>query len=118
MIESGGFLRRLLGPLLKTGLPLLGSGTTTLIIPNDQLQNIKIVISLEHSGLLLNLVTEKVQNEVKEEKGRSLSMLLGTLGPSLLGNLLTGKGATATSKGRGIYRAGKCKGINRAGEGL
>ena len=47
-------------------------------------------------------------------------MLLGTLGTSLLGNLLTGKGAIATSQGRGIYRAGKGKGkgINRAGEGV
>ena len=47
-------------------------------------------------------------------------MLLGTLGASLLGNLLTGKGAIAKSQGRGIYRAGKGKGkgINRAGEGI
>ena len=45
-------------------------------------------------------------------------MLLGTLSASLLGNLLTGKGAIATSQGRGIYRAGKGKGINRAGEGI
>ena len=44
-------------------------------------------------------------------------MLLDTLGASLLGNLLTGKGAIATSQGRGIYRAGKGKGINRAGYG-
>ena len=47
-------------------------------------------------------------------------MLLGTLGASLLGNLLTGKGAIAKSQGRGIYREGKGKGkgINRAGEGV
>ena len=47
-------------------------------------------------------------------------MLLGTLGASLLGNLLTGKGVIATSQGRGMYRAGKGKGkgINRAGEGI
>ena len=42
-------------------------------------------------------------------------MLLGTLGASLLGKLLTGKGAIATSQGRGVYRAGKGKGIVRAG---
>ena len=42
-------------------------------------------------------------------------MLLGTLGASLLGNLLTGKGAIATSQGRGVYRAEKGKGIVRAG---
>ena len=70
---------------------------------------IKIIKSLEDSGLLLKGVTETVQNEVKEQKGGFLSMLLGTLGASLLGNLLTG---------RGIYRAGKGKGINRAGEGI
>ena len=75
---------------------------------------IKIIKSLEDSGLLLDQVTTvaclaTVQNEVEEQKGRFLSMLLGTLGASLLGNLLTGKG---------IYRAGKGKGINRAGEGI
>ena len=70
--------------------------------------NIKIVKSLEDSSLLLKGVTETVQNEVKEQKGEFLSMLLGTLGANLLGNLLTGKG---------IYRAGKGKGIVRAGYG-
>ena len=69
----------------------------------------KIVKSLEDSGSLLKGITETVQNEVKEQKGGFLSMLLGALGASLLGNLLTGKG---------IYRAGKGKGINRAGEGI
>ena len=70
---------------------------------------IKIVKYLEDSGLLLKGVTEIVQNEVKEQKGGFLSMLLGTLGTSLLGNILTG---------RGVNRAGKGHGINRAGEGL
>ena len=74
---------------------------------------IKIVKSLEDSGLLLKGVTETVQNEVKEQKGGFLSMLLGTLGASLLGNLLTGKGVN--KKGKGIHRAGE--GIVRAGEG-
>ena len=59
---------------------------------------INIVKSLEDSGLLLKGVTKTVQNEVREQKGGFLSMLFGTLGASLLGNLLTG---------RGIYRAGK-----------
>ena len=77
----------------------------------------KVVKSLEDSGLLLKGVTETVQNEVKEQKGGFLSMLLGTLDASLLGNLLTGKGAIATSQGRGVYRAGKGKGIVRAGYG-
>ena len=78
---------------------------------------INVVKSLEDSGLLSKRVSEKIQNEAKEQKGGFLSMLLGTLGASLLGNLLTGKGAIATSQGRGIYRAGKGKGINRAGYG-
>ena len=69
----------------------------------------KIIKYLEDSGLLLKGVTETVQNEVKEQKGGFLSMLLGTLRASLLGNLLNGKG---------IYRAGKGKGIVRAGEGI
>ena len=77
--------------------------------------SIKIVKSLEDSGLLLKGVSETVQNEAKEQKGGFLSTLLGTLGASLLRNLLTGKGAIATSQGRGINRAGK--GVLRAGYG-
>ena len=69
---------------------------------------IKIVKSLKDSDLLLKWVTETVQNEVQEQKGEFLSMLLGTLGASLLGNLLTGWG---------VNRAGKGRGINKAGEG-
>ena len=59
--------------------------------------------------LLKKRITETVQNQVKEQKGELLSMLLDTSGASLLGNLLTGKI---------IYRAGESKGINRAGEGI
>ena len=77
---------------------------------------IEIVKSVEDSGLLLKGVTKTFQNEVKEQKGGFLSVLLGTLGAGLLGNFLTGKGAIASSQGPGIYRAGKGKGINRAGE--
>ena len=148
MIQSGGFLGKLLGPLLKTRLPLmkivitplaksvliplgltaaasaadagihkkvLGSdNNTTLIISNKDMDDlIKIVKSLEDSGLLLKGITESVQNEIKEQKGGFLSMLLRTLGASLLGNLLTGKGVN--SKGKGIRRAGE--GIVREGEG-
>ena len=76
---------------------ILGSGhnnnMTTLIISNNEIEDIiKIVKSLEDSGLLLKGVTETVQNEVKEQKGGFLSMYLGTLGASLLGNILAGKG--------------------------
>ena len=77
----------------------------TLIISNDEMGDfIKIVKSLEDSGLLLKGVTETVQNEVKEQKGRFLSMLLGTLGASLLGNFLTGRGINRA--GEGVLRAG------------
>ena len=70
---------------------ILGSGNTTLIISNDEIHdNIKIIKSLENSGLLIEGVTKTVQNEVREQKGGFLSILLGTLGASLLGNLLTG----------------------------
>ena len=148
MIQSGGFLGKLLGPLLKTGLPLiknvitplaksvlillgltaaasaadagihkkiLGSGGhTTLIISNKDMEDlIKIVKSLEDFGLLLRVVTESVRTEIKEQKGGFLSMLLGTLGASLLGNLLSGIGIN--KNGKGIHRAGE--GIIRAGEG-
>ena len=74
---------------------------------------IKIIKFLEDSRLLLKGVTESVQNEVKEQKGGFLSMLLGALGASLLGNLLTGK--RVNKKGKGIHRAGER--IVRAGEG-
>ena len=80
------------------------------------MEDIVIIIkSLEHSGLLLKGVTETVQNEVKEQKGGFLSILLGTLSASLLGNLLTGKGIYIAGKGKGIVRAGE--GIVRAGYG-
>ena len=126
-MQKGGFLR-FLAPLLKSGLPLLkpvikplgmlgltaaasatdaainkkilGSGNhTTLIISNDDMQDLlKIVKSLEDSSLLLDGITETVKNEVKEQNGGFLSMLLGTLGASLLGN---------RQAGRGVIRAGE-----------
>ena len=65
---------------------------------------IRIVKSLEDSGLLLKGVSETIQNEAKEQKGGFLSMLLGTLGASLLGNILTGKGINRA--GEGVIRAG------------
>ena len=65
---------------------------------------IKIIKSLEDSGLLLKGVCEIVQIEVKEQKGGFLSMLLDTLGASLIGNILTGRGINRA--GEGIVRAG------------
>ena len=67
----------------------------------------KIIKSLEESGLLLKGVWKTIQNESKEQEGVFLSILLGTLGTSLLGNTLAGKGAIATSQGRGVNRAGE-----------
>ena len=161
IIQSGGFLGRLLGPLLKTGLPLikniikplaksvliplgltaaasaadagrlkkiLGSGNTTLIISNEEMDDIiKIVQALEDSNVLLKGVTETVKNETKEQKGGFLSMLLGTLDAHFLVNFITGKGFVRAgygnkNKGKGAVRAGysnknKGKGVVRAGYG-
>ena len=157
--QSGGFLGRLLGPLLKTGSPLiknvikplaksvliplgltaaapaadagihnkmLGSGNTTLIISNEEMNDImKIIQAHEDSDILLKGVTKTIKNETKEQKEGFLSMLLGTFEASLLGNLLTGKGIlradSGNKKGKGIIRAGtgnnKGKGILRAASG-
>ena len=131
--QWGGFLGKLLGPLLKTGLPLkgnvlkplaksvliplgltaavsttdaaihkkmFGSGFTTLIISNEEMNDImKIVKLLEEPGLLTKGVSETIKNEAKEQKGGFLRMLLSALGASLLGNLLTGKGTIRASEG-------------------
>ena len=75
----------------------------------------KIVKFHEDSDLLLKGVSKTVQNEAKEQKGGFLSMLLGTLGASLLGNILAGKGINRAGKGRGIKRAGEGRGVERAG---
>ena len=63
----------------------------------------KIIKSLEESGLFIKDVSKKIKNEAKEQG--FLSMLLGSLGASLLGNLLAGKGAIVTRQGRGTIRA-------------
>ena len=91
-----------------------GSGTTTLVISIEEMNYImKIVQALEDSNILLKGVTKTIKNETKEQKGGFLSMLLGTLGASLLGNLLTGKGivraGSGNKKGKGIVRAGTGK---------
>ena len=140
MIQSGGFLGKLLGLLLKTGLPLIKSvikplaksvlvplGLTAatsaadagihkkilgsdsdhnnkvLIMSNDEMDDIlKIVKSLEDSGVLLKGVSETIQNEAKEQRGEFLSMLLGTLGASLLGDILS-----KSLSGKGVIKAGE-----------
>ena len=136
LIQSGGFLGKLLsklaGPLMKVALALAknvlaplgltaamsaidgsiqkkinGSGVK-LIIEQEEMNDMKIIEALENSGILLKGVTKIIENETKEQRGGFLGMLLGTLGASLLGNLLTG--------GKGIMRAGD--GIVRAGDGI
>ena len=105
---------------------ILGFGNTTLIISNEEMNDIiKIVQALEDSNILLKGVTKAMKNETKEQKGGFLSMLLGTLGASLLGNLLTGKAivraGSGNNKGKGFVRAvsgnNKGKRIVRAGSG-
>ena len=134
----GNLLGKLAGPLMKVAMPLaknvlaplelsaamsaidgsikfhqfqLGSGTTTLIISNDEMDDIlKIVKSLENFGVLLKGVSETIYHEAKEQRGLFLGMLLGTLGASLLGDVLS-KGLSV----KGIIRAGE--GTIRAGYG-
>ena len=132
IIQSGGFLGKLLSKLMKVVLPLAkkllvplgltaamsaidgsiqkkihGSGVKLIIEEEDMNDIIKIIEALENSGILLKGVSKTIENETKEQRGAFSSMLLGTLGASLLGNLLTG--------GIGIMRAGEV--IVRAGEG-
>ena len=85
-----------------------GSGVKLIIEQEDTNDIMKIIEALENSDILLKGVTKTIENETKEQRGGFLSMLLGTLGASLLGNLLAG--------GKGIVRAGE--GVVRAGEGV
>ena len=145
LIQSGGFLCKLLsklaGSLMKVAMPLAknvlaplgltaamsaidgsiqkkvhGLGIKLIIEQEDMKDIMKIIKALENSGILLKGVSKTIKNETKEQRRGFLSMLLGTLGASLLGNLL--------SDGKGIMRAGegsvasrtKGDGIVRAGE--
>ena len=133
----GKLLSKLTGPLMKVALPLAknvlaplgltaamsaidgsiqkkvhGSGATKgagvkLIIEQEDMKDMKIIKALENSGILLKGLSKTIKNKTKEQRGGFLSMLLGTLGANLLGNLLTG--------GKGIMRAGD--GIVCAGSG-
>ena len=95
------------------------NNTTTLIISNDEIEDIiKIVKSLEESALLLKEVSKTIQNEAKEHKEGFLSMLLGTLGASLLGNILAGKGAITKRQGREVIRAEDGAIAKRQGRGF
>ena len=133
IVQSVGFLGRLLRPLKKTGLSLIGnvlkplpksvliplglmtatsatdaaihkkmarSCLTTIIVSDEEMNDImKIFKSLEVFVLLINEVSETIKNEPKEQREGFLGMLLGTLGTSLLGNLLTGKGTIRAGEG-------------------
>ena len=128
----GKFLSKLAGPLMKVALPLAknvlaplglaasmsaigrsiqnkiyGSGFKLIIEQEYMNDTMKIIEALENSGILLKGVSKTIKNETKEQRGGFLSTLLGTLGASLLGNLLT--------CGKGIVRAGD--GIVRAVSG-
>ena len=146
IIQSGGFLGKLLsklaGPLMKVAMPLAknvsaplgltnamsaidgsiqkkihGSGVKLIIEQEDMNDIMKIIKALENSGILLKGVSKTIKNETKEQRGGFLSMLLGTLGASLLGNLLTGgKGIMRAGEGNVVSRA-KGGGIVRAGSG-
>ena len=97
---------RLLILELKKKIP--GSGNTTLIISNEEMNDImQIIQALENSNILLKRVTKTIKNEIKEQKGGFLSMLLGTLGASLLGNLLAGKGIVRAGTGRPLSSTSK-----------
>ena len=127
IIQSGGFLAKILGPLLKTGLPLLNSlikplgllrltaassaidvgvrkniyvsGKTTLVISNEETNDImQMVQALEDSNILLKGVTKTLKNETKGQKGGVLNMLLGTLGASL-GRIRAGEEFLRAGKG-------------------
>ena len=95
---------------------MFGFGNTTLVISREEMNNImKIVKTLEEPGLLIKGVSETIKNEVKEQRAGFIGVLLGTLDASLLGNLLTGDGAIATTQGRSTIRADE--GTFRTGEG-
>ena len=95
---------------------MFGSGVTILIISNEEVNNImKIIKSLEESDLLIKKVLKQLKMKQKNKEKGLLSMLLGTLGTSLLGNLLAGKAAIATRQGRGANMPGR--GTIRPGEG-
>ena len=122
-----GFLPKLIRPAISLGKNILaplgltvamsatdaaiqkkmyGSGITTLIISNDDLDDlIKIVTALEEHDILLKGTSKTIKNETKEQNIGFFSMLLGTSGASLLGNLLTGRGLCRT--GQEMYRTGQ-----------
>ena len=95
---------------------MCGSAATTLIISNEEMNNImKIIKFLEESGVLIKGFSETIKEEAKEQKAGFSSMSLSTLGAGLLGNLLAGNGAIETKQERGTVKASQ--GTIKAGEG-
>ena len=79
---------------------MFGSCNMTLIISNEEMSDImKIINSLEESGLLIKGVGQTIKNKAKEQKGGFPGMLLDTLGVSFFGNQLTGKYTIAAAEG-------------------
>ena len=142
LIQLEGFLgkslSKLAGPLMNVALPLAknvlallgltaamsaidgsiqkkihGSGIKLIIEEEDMKNIMKIIEALENSGILLKGVSKTIENETKDQRGGFLSMLLGTLGASLLGNLLTG-GKGIMRGGDEILRAGSASVASRA----
>ena len=136
LIQSGGFLgklsSKLAGPLMKVAMPLAknvlaplgltaaisaidgsiqkkthGSGVKLIIEQEDMKDIMKIIKELQNPDILLKGLSKIIETEIKEQRGGFLGMLLGTLGASLLGNLLTGKGIMRAGDGDGIVRAGE-----------
>ena len=88
-----------------------GEGIKLIIEQEDMNDIMNIIEALENSGILLKGVKKTIEDETKEQRGGFLSMLLGTFGASLLGNLLSGKGMMRA--GEGILRAGEGSGIKK-----
>ena len=133
LIQSGGFLgkslSKLAGPLMKVAMSLAknvlaplgltaamsaidgsiqnkihGSGVKLIIEQEDMDDIIKIMEALENSGILLKGVTKTIENEHKEQRGGFLSMLLGTLGASLLGKIINRKRNDGSRRGNSKSR--------------
>ena len=146
LIQSVGFLGKLLsklvGPLMKVALPLAknvlaplgltatvsaidgniqkkihGLGVKLVVEEEDMNDIMKIIKALENSGILLKGVSKTIENETKEQRGGFLSMLLGTLGASLLGNLVTNRKVILRAGEGSVASRAEGKEIERAGEG-